>query len=473
MIAWPTLAAVRFGYGFRPLEPQPPSPADMLGSLQVAARETPRFPIEGIEQRLTTFRETVGAMRGLRLLPKDEAQRVRRQRRQGINQLVMNDAHARIAQAVLSQHGFYERLATFWTDHFAVSSKKGYKVAGMVAVMEAQAIRPHITGRFADMLVAVSTHPAMLVFLDQASSIGPTSAIGRRTGKGLNENLAREILELHTLGVNGGYGQNDVREFARLLTGLTESKDGTRHRYDAKRAESGSKTVFGRGYGAGGMEEIIQSLNDLAMHPNTARHLASKLVTHFISDAPQPALSERLTQAYLANGGALMPLYEILLNAPEASQFFGAKARQPFDFVVAGLRALGASGEMLAPRERRPKPGQAMQMANSMMGGAGLIGANPLTVASLRDMGQPVWAPGGPDGFEEGFANWVSPKSLADRIAWATRVSQQVELGDPRAFLEATLGASARPDTRFANSAAASRIEGAVVVLASPEFNRR
>jgi uncharacterized protein (DUF1800 family) len=354
--------------------------------------------------------------------------------------------------------GLRERLAWFWADHFTVRPREPRMRPGVAAHAEA-AIRPHLAGRFADMLKAAALHPMMLLYLDQAESIGPTSRQGLRSGRGLNENLAREVLELHSLGVDAGYTQDDVRGLARLFTGLAYNLDDG-FRFAPGRAEPGGDLVLGRTYGSGRaarIEDILEALEDIAARPETARHLAWKLATHFAADTPEPALVDHLAAAYRAHGGALPAVYAALAEHPATWAAAGAKVRQPLEFMAAAFRALGADPLDMAglrPRDRQR-----------------------LTFDALAAMGQPFEDPPGPDGWPEAAGRWITPHGLAARIDWAMtappRLLDRAARPDPRAFVEAVLGARAREETRLAATAAETEWEGVGLVLASPEFNRR
>lgn len=364
---------------------------------------------------------------------------------------------AALARAAEGPDPFRERLAAFWADHFALRARDGRLAAGVAAYVD-EAIRPHLAGRFADMLRAAVLHPMMLLYLDQTVSVGPGSPHGLRTGAGLNENLAREVLELHTLGVAGGYSQTDVRELAKLFTGLGFAMDRG-FVFRPERAEPGAETVLGLSYGGGEprLEDIVAALDDLAARPETARHLAWKLAVHFTADRPEEGLVAHLEAAWRSSGGALPEVYAALVEHPATWAAPGAKVRRPFEFVAAGMRALGAGGEALAalrPRERRR-----------------------ITRDALRDMGQPHEEPPGPDGWPEEAERWITPQGLAARIGWAMRAPRlllgEEELPDPRAFVDQALGPFARAATREAAAAAETRAEGVGIVLAAPEFNRR
>jgi len=301
-----------------------------------------------------------------------------------------------------------------------------------------EAIRPHIAGNFADILKAATTHPLMLHYLDQARSIGPNSLIGKIRGRGLNENLAREVIELHTLGVGAQYTQNDVRELAELFTGMSVSHEkGFVFRQNI--VEPGAETVLGVQYGGArpSMQAIHDVLDQLAVHPATARHIARKLAIHFIADEPDRGLVDHIATAFSRSGGALLPTYQALLEHPASWQVFGQKARQPFDFVIAAIRALGVPAQRLTAL--RP---QEVRIIFSR---------------AFAAMGQNYGRPNGPDGWPEEAAHWVTPQGLAARIEWSMKTPEILmkPLPDPRLFVKQALGWRASPQ------------------LVSPEFQRR
>lgn len=448
-----TIAAVRFGYGFRPGEPPPSGPDAMLdGVRRGAARET-----------------GVSGMLAARIADYDEYLALKRERREGadnadaiarsvrvLDRRLAADADARIARAVLSPEGFHERIVWFWADHFTVAQRQKRAIAS-APVFEIEAIRPHVAGRFSDLLRAAVLHPAMLFYLDQARSAGPRSPAGLKRRAGLNENLAREVLELHTLGVEADYRQRDVRQFAELLTGLSVERATGVGVFRAEMAEPGLEEVLGHAYGGGKARvgDIHAVLDDLAANPATARHVARKLAVHFVADAPPPDLVAHVEAAFTASGGELMAVYAALLDHPASWDSFGDKVRQPFDFVAASLRAAGPRG---------PEDLAALC--------AGDDGLDP--VAALATMDQPLWRAPGPDGWPEAAEAWISAPGLTARIDWASRLGAALAPRvDPRDFLEAALGELARPGTRFAAGGAAERWEGIALVLAAPEFNRR
>jgi uncharacterized protein (DUF1800 family) len=360
------------------------------------------------------------------------------------------EAHARHMAALDPLGGIGERLVMFWSNHFAVSVNKGNPVRMFAGLMEREAIRPHVFGRFADMLLAVERHPAMIIYLDNQQSVGPNSRAGQRRGRGLNENLAREILELHTLGVDGGYGQEDVTALARIITGWTlaapngaKGPPGT-FRFNPNTHEPGAQALLGRRYPEGGLEQGEAALADIARHPATARHLARKLARHFVADAPPPALTARLEAAFRDSDGDLRQVTLALLDAPEAWSPESLKMRTPQEFLIAAGRVLG----------RRPTIGQVMQPLNAM--------------------GQPVWQPGGPNGYPDGVSDWASPEGVKTRLDVAAAIGRQAAGAvDPRRLLDDAFGAAVSPETRAAVTRAETRHQAIALALMSPEFQRR
>ncbi len=345
--------------------------------------------------------------------------------------------------------GFGERLAMFWANHFAVATGKGGDVHILSGAFEREAIRPHVFGRFEDMLLAVETHPAMLYFLDNQQSIGPTSPANRNKHRGLNENLAREIMELHTLGVGSGYTQADVTSLARIITGWTVYRD-EKHPgpigsfvFNAGAHEPGDQTVMGITYADDGVEQGKTALRDLARHPATARHLAAKLLRHFVADQPPPPLIEKLAAAYTRSHGDLSAVYTALIDADEAWSPNLTKLRSPLDYVVAILRATGL----------KPKPEQIVSVLNAL--------------------GQPMWNPSGPNGFSDVSDGWASSEGLATRIDAANLFAHQAPADiDPRLLVSDRLGPLASAQTIQAVSRAETKPQGLSIAFLSPEFQR-
>ena len=346
--------------------------------------------------------------------------------------------------------GFGERLAMFWANHFAVSTSSGEEVHILAGAFEREAIRPHVFGRFSDMLLAVETHPAMLTFLDNRQSIGPNSKANAKGKRGLNENLARETLELHTLGVDGGYTQADVTALARIITGWTVVRgqsplgaSGT-FAFNANAHEPGDQTLLGLTYADHGFGQGREVLHDLSRHPATAGHIATKLVHHFVSDVPPPALVQRLSATFTKTDGDLSAVYLALLGSDEAWDPKLVKIRSPLEYVIALLRA---SGE-------KPKPN--------------------VIVGALAAMGQPFWAPSGPNGFPDTVDAWASGQGLSTRMDVANMIANAVPPQiDPRCFVSDSLGPLLSNETLQAVSRAETRSQGLAIAYLSPEFQRR
>ncbi|WP_245820387.1 DUF1800 domain-containing protein [Flavimaricola marinus] len=377
--------------------------------------------------------------------------------RRQMNQLrQVNFAHT-LARGAQTTDGFRERLTRFWADHFTVVSKNGL-MPHLVTPYVEEAIRPNLSGSFATLLFAAVTHPMMVVYLDQARSVGPNSIAGQNNGRGLNENLAREILELHTLGVGGPYSQTDVRELAEALTGLSWTSTEGRV-YRPRFAEPGSETLLGTTLSPDAdIDTIAQALTVIAEHPATARHIATKLAVHFVSDAPDPDLVAAMEAAYLATSGRLLAVYEAMLKHPAAWAVTGpndrpmAKVMRSYDFIQSSLRALGVSVDQL-----------------------------PLGVVSrtlrvpLRVMGQDWERPNGPNGWPEEAEAWITPQGMAGRITWAMQVPSELVrvLPDPRDFVKTALGATIPDEVSFAARAAEDRAVGIGLILSSAAFQRR
>lgn len=444
-----TLAQIRFGFGRHPRQPAPSGPAALLAEIAPGAAAAPILALRTRQDRMETFRALRAARRSRN--GRQSFRTIVRQIRIG----AVDDGARRIYNRALSPHGFFERLVAFWADHFSISAK-GTVLRLFVPLFEQNAIRPHVGGKFADMLIAVVRDPAMLSYLDQMASIGPNSPAGWRTGRGLNENHARELLELHTLGAGGPYTQRDVRELAELMTGHgIRYRDYAYHFFRA-RAEPGAEVVLGKRYGGylPRPEHFFEALDDFSRHPATARHLARKLAVHFVSDRPDERLVRHIAAEWLRTGGALPAVYRAMLEHPAAWAGFGGKVKRPQELVVSTLRAMGIRAPTTGELEKRRR---------------GVFGA-------LRQLGQPMFRAPGPDGWPEAAEDWITPQGLAARLRFAGQVGRRMAhlpLADPRGFAERTLGDALRPETRRAVAAAAERSEGFALVLASPEFNRR
>jgi uncharacterized protein (DUF1800 family) len=355
---------------------------------------------------------------------------------------------ARMNAAIASETPLVERLVFFWSNHFTVSALRPV-VRGFVGAFEREAIRPHVTGRFADMLLAVARHPAMAFYLDNVQSIGPNSPVGRRRDKGLNENLGREILELHTLGVDGGYSQSDVEALARILTGWTIARlndpDPGTFRFAPQIHEPGAKTLLGRTYAESGITEGEAALRDLARHQATAHHIALKLARHFIADAPSPEIVARIAKRYRDTYGDLKEVTAAVVSEAASWQNPFAKIKTPTELVVSACRA---SGFKDVPAE-------------------GLVG-------SLRVLDQPAFVAPSPAGWPDVAAAWISPEAVLRRAEWCQAFANRLpDPPDPVEIAAASLGEALPEETLQAIRLAPDRRVGLALLLASPQFQRR
>jgi uncharacterized protein (DUF1800 family) len=390
--------------------------------------------------------------------------------------LVQSDVRARLVTAASSTRPFNERLALFWANHFTVSMAKA-SARGMVGAFEREAIRPHIGGSFEQLLVAAVTHAGMLRYLDNEQSAGPHSRVVQQLARrpraegepgprltGLNENLAREVLELHTLGVSdggaayggwGGYTQADVTAFARVLTGwrvpigLVASgalpAGEAPGRFDASWHEPGDKQLLGKRY-AEGPQALRQVLHDLTLHPSTARFVAFKLARHFVADDPPPALVARLATSFRNTQGDLPSLYRELVRAPEAWASGTPKLKTPEEFVVSTARVLNLAEQAFA---RQPD---------------GAIGV----------LGQRVQAAPSPAGWPDRAEEWLGPDAVWKRVEWATRVADRMgRQVDARALARSSLGVALSEASTQQIERAADGPQALALLLLSPEFQRR
>jgi len=466
------LAVTRFGLGARPGEIDEAA-ADPRGWLAAQIRregaEQPEGQWPGAQDRLQAlarFRDQVRAMRAEFALPArggaaptpgaaglQEFQAARRAANQPLQDAVLGEILARGRLAAATPAGFRERWALFWSNHFTVG-RKDEATQLLAPAFEREAIRPHVFGRFGDLLAAAVTHQAMLHYLDQPRSAGPDSAAGQRRGTGLNENLAREVLELHTVGPDAGYTQGDVTEFARALTGysIADARDGDLGAplFRANFHEPGLRVVMGRSYAQDGAQDGAKQaraiLADLAADPATARHLARKIAAHFVADMPPPALVARLEAAYRAGDGDLAQVAAALIAAPEAWEHDPGKLKTPYEFIVSSWRAAGlqpgdARGDLMAP---------------------------------LTGMGMRPFSASQPNGWSDEAAVWGGPDGLVKRLHWSQAFADAHAAGsDPKEAARQALGARLTPAAARAVARAESRAEGFALLLMTPEFQRR
>ncbi|MEJ1160748.1 DUF1800 domain-containing protein [Prosthecomicrobium sp. N25] len=364
-------------------------------------------------------------------------------------QIFQDEIVARLRRQVATETPLLERLVLFWSNHFAVAASKSGAVKSAVGALEREAIRPHVLGRFADMLAAVETHPAMLLYLDNTQSVGPASTVGRNQKRGLNENLAREILELHTLGVDGGYSQEDVTNLARVITGwmMTSPDDdlfhGGRFTFAVQRHEPGEHRVLGRAYAPDLHRQGLAALADLARHPATARHLAVKLVRHFVADEPPAELVALLERRYRETDGDLGQVVRALVTADAGWRAPPAKLRTPQEFLIGAHRTI----------DRTPEFGPVQQ--------------------ALGLMGQPIFNPPGPNGWPDRTSDWLAPAGLSARLDVAAQLARSAGDRDPRRVIAEVLADAVSPETRDAVMRAESRQQGLALLLMSPDLQRR
>jgi uncharacterized protein (DUF1800 family) len=432
------IATTRFGF------------APRKGELREAARDPRSWTRRQLELRamaspakLPASRDTVATTLAARR-NKGEDQRAMREE---MRDVYLAEIGARMNAAIYSDTPLLERLVHFWSNHFTVSALRPV-VRGFVGAFEREAIRPHITGRFADLLLAASRHPAMLFYLDQIASIGPNSPFGMRRNKGLNENLAREILELHTLGVDGGYTQADVESFARILTGWTIGRPKDPNpgvfRFVPQIHEPGAKRLLGKSYAENGVTEGETALRDLARHPATAHHIARKLAVHFIADEPPKEAIARIAKVFRDSDGDLKRVMLAVIDAPESWEKPFAKVRNPTELVIAACRVV----DLLPPPE-------------------GVVG-------SLRVLDQPTFVAPSPAGWPDTASAWVSPEAMVRRAEWAQAFAERLPDPPEPAELAGEIFGDALPEaTLSAIRLAPSRRVGLALLLASPEFQRR
>lgn len=477
------IALNRFGLGARPDDVAPDAPKRWLTSqfdhfdirpAAFAALADPNALLEQYQAEHRAARQAAKAMQPDGATPPapaaatpsaktaDPMVRVMRQDFVGEVRDLYRDAVQARAQSALQTHApFVERLVHFWSNHFCISADNPQTTA-FAAAFERDAIRPHVLGRFDDMLLAVERHPAMLIYLNQVQSIGPNSPLGTRAGLrnpnrrlGLNENLSREIMELHTLGVRTGYTQADVTEFARAMTGWSIQGYGEFGKRDAGGTgdflfrpalhEPGARTILGKRYDQQGDGQARAALLDFARSPATAIHAATKLARHFAGDTPPPALIDRLAATFQRTRGDLPSLYEALVDAPEAWRPEPLKFKSPWEWTISTLRGLG-----------RTDPGE-MHIA-----------------AVQNQLGQPVWKPGSPAGWDDIAATWAAPDALLRRVEFAQRLASTVgDRLDARQLGAHLIPASLATATADQVARAESPANALALLLVSPDFLRR
>ena len=459
-----SIAVTRFGLGARPGEIDA-ARADPRGYLKAQIRAS------GADQPVGTFQSSAAHFVAVREYQMERRQALKagadpvKDAQKMIRATAIPEFIARAQLACNTDAGFREHWTLFWCNHFTVASKN-LETAVLVGPFEREAIRPHVFGRFEDLLTASTMHPGMLLYLDQAQSIGPHSPVMSMTGpgldhfrhSGLNENLAREILELHTLGVGSGYTQADVTEFARALTGW--SIQGPQ-RYGGRFAtagepgeftfrevfhEPGARHLFGKSYNQDGIAQAGAVLHDVAGSPATAHHLAVKIARHFVADDPPPALVAQMERAYLDSEGRLDQVAAALIDAPEAWAPQETKFKTPYEFIISSFRAVGGA------------PDDFTKFGPVLTG----LGQQPFNAPS-------------PKGWAEEAQAWAAPDAIVKRMGWSEAFAQATAPFNlqPMTVADASLGARLTPAVAQAIAHAESRPEGLAILLMSPEFQRR
>ena len=394
---------------------------------------------------------TLAAFAEARKEVREEATDAKEKRKQVYTRITLETEAARVDRAIDSPRQLEEVMVDFWYNHFNVFAGKGVDRA-LVASYERDAIRPNALGSFRALLGATAKHPAMLYYLDNwLSTSNDFRPRGKAAGQkakssGLNENYARELMELHTLGVDGGYTQKDVTELARMLTGWTyDNRDlalrNITFAFDARRHDHGDKEWLGKHVAEAGQAEGEHALDVLAMHPATAHHVSYQLAQYFVQDDPLPALVDRMAATWMHSQGDISAVLRTLFSSPEfmAPAAIGAKFKTPYQYVISAIRASGVQITKVEP----------------------VLGA-------LKRLGMPLYGCQTPDGYKNTQDAWLNPDALSRRIAFASTLAGFAPALDA-SQLEATLGSSVSPQTRAAVESGPEKLRTAMI-LGSPDF---
>lgn len=474
----PALRALNgFGLGARPGERR--SVTDPRAWLRAQLQGGPSLLRAPAEATPDAIDEAIGVFRAAGQGTDQQRREARQQARRRLVAIAAAESRAALTERITTARPFVERLVAFWSNHLCVSIGAKVLVAPLAGSYEREAIRPYVLGRFADMVLASAKHPAMLVYLDNLQSIGPNSR-GARAGtrggqqtspgsggprRGLNENYARELLELHTLGVNGGYTQQDVQELAKMLTGWTVSglarlirRPQARGRrqlgnrvnrsgftFEEPLHEPGTKTVLGVTYAESGVAEGERAIRDLCRHPSTARFVAGKLVMHFINDNPPAAAVDRIAKVFQATDGDLHAVAAALVDLPEAWSDGARKFRSPQDWLIAMLRAFNATE------------------------------VSETVTAVLRQLRHPLWSPSSPKGFSDTTTDWADPDSLLNRAELARTVARRLRVARVNAgvLIDVIDVAAGDPLRTFLADGSIPVDERLALVVAGPAFQWR
>ena len=433
------LALIRFGLGRRADETPPADPQTWLTEQLSGPGAAYADGLPGVSEALDAMRDRalMRKLAGAKLDPKDDPVAI----------MVHQEAIAASTRWITAEDSFRERLVLFWANHFTVSRRQG-GCAPLIGPFVREAIAANLQGNFATMLLAVMRHPAMLIYLNNDASCGPDSLVGQRLDKGLNENLGRECLELHTVSPAAGYSQADVTAMASILTGWSVKRldPGAGFFFRRGAHEPGSKILMGREFPEG-EQGGIEALDFLGHHPATATHIATKLARHFVSDDPSPAVVQRLAARFMETGGSLPEVTRTLIESPEAwpaGRQGLVKLRTPIDFVCATLRAVDAPPEKLA-----------------------------ILPGAMNLLGQPLWTAPSPKGWSDRASDWSDPALLLRRVEFAYQVSAFAGDQDIAALTDVALGPYITAPVRAAVANAGSRREAVALLFSAPEFWRR
>ncbi len=447
-----TLSLIRFGTGLSPHQ-RSAAVEELIDEISGADVMADRFPQESLSSRV----EAAIVLQQMHRETRDDSRQRQAyfEARRVFLAGIQRQFGIELARGIGSPFGFRDRLTWFWADHFTTRGQRRFMETSISAYVN-EAIRPHVGGSFPDMLEAAILHPVMVLYLDQDLSYGPNSRTGLNRNRSLNENLARELIELHTMGVSAPYTQYDVRQMAELLTGLGVTNRGELV-FRPANAEPGAEFILGERFGGPGtdhMDEIRRALRALALRPETARHLATKLVDHFITDDPDQSQVEQMADAYLDSGGHLGNMVEVMLAHPAAWSDPPGRVKSPIHYLASSLRALDVDPNVIvdaAPRDLRR-----------------------YGMAPMAAMGQNWQGAAGPDGYFDDDREWIRPQALAARIGWAMTVPSRLmgRLPDPRDFVETALADHAGEALQWAAARAATRADGIGLILTSPEFQR-
>ena len=451
------IALNRFGLGARAGDTPPSDPRRWLVDQFSRFDATPPgyAALDDAGLAFQRYQEEQKAARQMAQAGNADAKADAKANRQDLQLLYRAAVQARTDSALATEAPFVERMVHFWSNHFCVSADNP-QVTAFAGAFERDAIRPHVLGRFSDMLLAVERHPAMLTYLNQAQSIGPDSIAALRNPerkRGLNENLAREIMELHTLGVRTGYTQTDVTEFARALTGWTvgtrggrgDADDPDRFVFRPQLHEPGVRTILGKRYPDDGEGQARAALADFARAPATANHVSTKLARHFAGDAAPAPLVARLARSFTTSDGDLPTLYRTLIASPEPWSPAPLKFKTPWEWTISSLRGLGFTQ------------------------------AGSMPIANLQtQLGQRVWKPGSPAGWDDVAASWAGPDALLRRVEVAQRIAAPLGTRiDARAVAPTLMPGSLSPVTADQIARAESPAGALALMLVSPDFLRR